>query len=315
MTVVITGMGGLLGGELATQARRLGHRVVGVVRRPDPASAGLADQLVIEDLAVGTRQDWRSLAGEAVVFHLAADTRIYGPGAGFQRDNVCATMAACDIARQTGGRLVFFSSSAVYSGPGTTYPISALEENSAVQPVTAYGRSKKAAEECITRAGVSAMVLRIFGVLSERLVTRPARGNLVQAIVRSLRTGEELVLGIDPAGRPAVRDYVLDEDVCRLALAAGGILAGEKPALPRTRIVNLCTGVPTGTRDMVEAAQAATGRRLAVRFEPRPSGENVVMVGEVSALQRTFGFVPPSRVREFWTRMEAVGLAPCPLAG
>ncbi len=310
MTVVITGIGGLLGGELAGQARRLGHRVVGLARRADPVLAGLTDELVIEDLAVGTGPNWRSLAGEAVVYHLAADTRIHEAGGDFYRDNVRTTVAACDIARQTGGRLVFFSSSAVYSGRGTTHPVTPLVESAATHPATAYGRSKKAAEELIAQSGVAAMVLRIFAVLSERLITRPARGNLVQAIARSLCTGEELMLGIGASGRPAVRDYVLDEDVCRFALRAGEILAREEEASFSTRILNLGTGVPTSTREMAQGAQAAAGRTFPIRFEPRRSTENEVMVSDVTALGKVLGSAPRSRVSEFWKRVATGGLAP-----
>ncbi len=308
MTTVITGIGGLLGRELASQARRIGHRVIGVARRPHPDLAGLADQLVIEDLAIGTRQDWRVLAGEAVVFHLAADTQIYGSGEGFQRDNVRTTISACDIARQTGGRLVFFSSSAVYSGPGTIHPVTALSEHAATQPASTYGRSKKAAEAFIAQAGLSAMVLRIFGVLSERLITQPARGNLVQAIARSLDTGEEVTLGIDAAGRSAVRDYVMDEDVCSLALRAGEILVGGEAVSHRTRIVNICTGIPTSTLELADAAQTAAGRTFPLRLEKRRSNENGVMLGDTATLQSMFGYVPPSRVHEFWERVAARAL-------
>ncbi len=302
MNVIITSIGGLLGRELAIQARRLGHRVIGLARRFDSAYAGLADEWVIEDLACGTGQDWRSVAGEAVVYHLAADTRIYGDGEGFYRDNVRATATACDIARQTGGRLVFFSSGAVYSGEGTSYPLTPLTEHSVTNPVIAYGRSKKAAEELIAGSGISAVVLRIFGVLSERLVMQSARGNLVQAIEHSLRTGEELVLGIDSVGRVAVRDYVLAEDVCGVALRAGALLAHETSALGATQFVNLCTGVPTSTWEMAQIAQVATGKMFPIRFESRGSTESEVMVGDGAALQRLLGVAPRSRVREFWER-------------
>ncbi len=313
MTIVITGIGGLLGGELAAQARRLGHRVIGLTRRPDPTRAGLADELVIEDLAAGTRPDWHWVAGEAVVFHLAADTQIYGPGDGFQRDNVCATISACEIARQTGGRLVFFSSSAVYAGRGTSYPVTVLKECADTNPATAYGRSKKAAEEYIAQTGMAAIVLRLFGVLSERLAARPPRGNLVQAIMNSLGTGEELTLGLDAAGRPGVRDYVLDEDICRLALQAGEMLTSGNSMSLGTQTLNLCTGVPTSTRDLAELAQAVTGRKFGLRFTRRHSEENEVMVGDVTALRRALGFVPRSRIREFWERVGAVVSAPGPM--
>ena len=186
MTVIITGAGGLLGHRLAHEARRAGHRVVGLGRAAQPPPGLACDEWRAGDLTVPwmLRQDWVRYAG-APVFHLAADTRIYQPRRDFARDNVAATEAAIAIARQTGGRLVFFSSSAVYSGPRTRRPLQLLSEGDETATATDYGRSKLAAEMVVRRAGVDAVVLRLFGELSERLAELPDRGNLVQAIVRA----------------------------------------------------------------------------------------------------------------------------------
>lgn len=295
MKLIVTGAGGLLGEPVVRLARSLGHEVVGVVRRSDVPMARLVDELVVTDLASDTaaRLDWRHHAGAAVI-HLAGETQIHADR-DFVGANLATTAAACRIARQTGGRLVFLSSSAVYSGPVTRYPVRHLHESDETEPTTAYGRSKKAAEDMIRRESNDAVILRLFSVLSPRLAEVPDRGHLVQAILRALAMGSPVVLRVDRAGRPAVRDYLQDGEV------AQGILATL--ALPRAtsaRVFNLCSGVGTDAREMVAFAGEAAGREIDVRLEPETGPANAVMVGDTGARRAAFGQVRPSRVREFW---------------
>lgn len=308
MTVIITGAGGLLGHRLADEAHRAGHRVVGLGRAAQPPPGLACDEWLAGDLTDPRmlRQDWIRYAA-APVFHLAADTRIYQRGRNFARDNVAATEAATAIARQTGGRLVFFSSSAVYSGARTRRPAQLLSESDETVPATEYGRSKHAAEMAVRRAGVDAVVLRLFGVLSERLAVLPDRGNLVQAILRSWRSGGEVRLAVDETGAPAIRDYAHEEDVCRCALAA---LAWPRAATePIT--VNLCTGEGISTADMAEVAGRALGRTWRLRTDSLPDAVSPVMVGDPTMLRSRLGWVPRNRTAEFWTRLRTT-LAPIP---
>ena len=306
MSVIITGAGGLLGYRLAAEARRAGHETIGIGRAVHPPAGLACDHWISCDLA-----DPRLLLHGcaafrgAAVFHLAADTRIYRPGRDFVRDNVTATGTACAMAHRTGGRLVFFSSAAVYSGPRTRPPVSLLAEQDETLPATAYGGTKLAAEAVIRRSGVDAVVLRLFGVLSERLAGVPERGNLVQAILRAHRTGGEVALATDPGGETPVLDYMMDDDVCRCAL---DLLDCAAPTPP---VLNLCTGVGTSVAEMVAAAGRAAGKEIRVRCEPPAGATNAVMVGDPSVLRQRLGRVPANRVQEFWARMFS-GRGPAP---
>lgn len=308
MTVIITGAGGLLGHRLVETAQRAGHRVVGLGRTAQPPPGLACDDWLAGDLTDPRtiQQDWDRFAG-APVFHLAADTQIYEPGRDFARANIATTEAAVAIARRTGGRLVCFSSSAVYSGPSTRRPLQGLSERDETSPATDYGRSKLAAEIAVRRAGVDAVVLRLFGVLSERLAAWPDRGNLVQAIIRAWRTGGELGLAVDETGAPAVRDYVDEEDVCRCALAA---LAWPRSATEPTT-VNVCTGDGVSTLDMAAAAGRALGRTWRLRRDSLPGAVSPVMVGDPTMLRSLLGWVPRNRTAEFWERLRTT-LAPVP---
>ncbi len=298
MSVIITGAGGLLGWHLVTAARRAGQETIGIGRSGQAPAGLVCDHWISGDLADSAllQHNWSEFKG-AAVFHLAANTRIYESGRDFTRDNIVSTETACAIAQRTGGRLIFFSSSAVYSGPRTNRPVALLRENDTTEPTSAYGCSKLAAEAVIKRADVGAVIFRLFGVLSVRLAVVPERGNLVQAILRAQRTGQEVRLAIDPEEQSPVRDYVLASDVCRFILA----LMACPARVPS--VLNLCTGVGTSTAEMVELAGRAAGVNLRVRFERQSSAYNSVMVGDPAGIKQLLGSAPASRVQEFWERM------------
>lgn len=300
MKVIITGAGGLLGRRLVAEAWNAGHEPVGIGRAPQPPTDLACEHWIAGDLADPRllEHNWSAYQG-APVFHLAGDTRVYQTGRDFARDNLATTRTACAIARRTGGRLVFFSSAAVYSGPRTRRPVAALRESDETRPTGDYGRTKWAAEELIRRAGVDAVVLRLFGVLSERLVDLPDRGNLVQAIVRARQTGTEMVLATDGHGEPMVRDYVLEEDICRCALAA--LTLNRDSTHPQT--VNVCTGEATTTYRMLEIAARAGGRAIPCRVAGQPTTVNPVMLGDPTLLKKLLRRIPANRVAEFWARI------------
>jgi nucleoside-diphosphate-sugar epimerase len=298
--MIITGAGGLLGRHLAEELHQEGHQVTGIGRSPRPPPDLACDRWISADLADSHLRghDWTAYRG-APVFHLAGEIRIYESGRDFHRDNVATTETACAIAQRTGGRLVFFSSAAVYSGPRTHRPVTALRETDETVPDGDYGRTKLAAEDLIRRTGVDAVVLRLFGVLSHRLAGLPDRGNLVQAIVRAWQTGTEVAISTDALGEPPVRDYVLARDVCRCAHAA--LTWTHSSASPLT--VNICTGEATTTAQMVRLAAEAAGRTIPCRLTTPARAVNPVMLGDPSLLRKLTGGVPANQVGEFWVRL------------
>lgn len=298
MRLIITGAGGLLGRRLAEIAHRNGCEVLGLGRAPAPFGWTTGEWLSADLCHPATlRRDWTTHRG-AVVCHLAADTQVHDLTRDFRRDLV-ATETACAIARRTGGRLISISSSAVYSGEGTRYPVALLHEDNETNPPTAYGRAKRAAEDLVLGAGLDAVVFRLFGVLSDRFATVPDRGNLVQAILGAIHTGATLTLKTDGQGRPPLRDYAMDEDICAGILEAA---ASVRDLGAGGRTFNLCTGVATSTVELVQMAGEGAGQNLPVQLEPKLGAENAVMVGDPAALKNWLGWAPASRVREFWAR-------------
>ena len=183
--VVVTGVAGFIGSQLAGALLDLGHEVVGIDAftasySPAAKRANVAEllerpgfRLVEGDLAEAPLD--ALLEGSAAVFHEAAQAGVrssWGPEfATYVRDNVVATQRLLEACVRTGvPRLVAASSSSVY-GDAPTYPTT---EESRTRPVSPYGVTKLAAEHlCLAYAqpGVSDLTvaaLRYFTVYGPR---------------------------------------------------------------------------------------------------------------------------------------------------
>jgi dTDP-4-dehydrorhamnose reductase len=155
----VTGLGGLLGGELGRRARALGWSVGGI--------AG-ARELDIRD-AAGVRSAVRAAAPDVVV-HTA-----------YRHDDasviVDGTRAVAQAAAAVGARLVHLSTDLVFSGAQER----PLTERDEPDPIVAYGAAKLAAERLCPRDALVVRTSLLYGgdVLSrhERAILAAADGD------------------------------------------------------------------------------------------------------------------------------------------
>jgi dTDP-4-dehydrorhamnose reductase len=136
----ITGLAGLLGGELAARAE--GWSVAGsVFERPGPPGVEAVRLDVRDELAVRA-----ALRGADVVVHTA-----------YRQDDEAITVdGAAVVARAAPGRLIHLSTDVIFSGaPGRP-----LREEDVPDPVTDYGRWKARAEALVLAARPDALVVR-----------------------------------------------------------------------------------------------------------------------------------------------------------
>lgn len=224
MKVLITGASGFIGRRLAAELVRRGHEVAALVRKTSRTAPleTIPVALVVGDLS-NPASLGPAVAGRDVVFHLAGVVQAVDE-ADFQAANVAGTrnlVEACLGIAATIRRFVFVSSIAA-AGPNATDRPAAEDEPP--RPVSAYGRSKLAAERLVLEAGdrLPATIVRPPNVLG------PGSKELRMA-ARLLRWRISPAIGDD---RP--RTSLVDVD----DLAEALILAAEKPAaLGRTYYV------------------------------------------------------------------------------
>jgi dihydroflavonol-4-reductase len=141
--IAVTGANGFIGRNVVGHLHDAGWEVRAIVRpgRRCPVPAGVelvATEFVAADLV-------RAAAGAQAIVHAAGRTRA-ATAQQFQAANIDVTRQVVEAAVELGARLVHVSSQAA-GGPGT--PEHPRSEDDLPCPLTAYGRSKLAAEEVV----------------------------------------------------------------------------------------------------------------------------------------------------------------------
>ncbi len=269
MRVLVTGGTGFVGGAVAGELRDHGHDVL-VLSRSGQVSADLTD-------AVATAKALAPLEIEGVC-HLAALTSVrdsFADPAAYFATNDTATRHLLDQLPE-GVPFVLASTSAVY---GSARP-GKLREDMPANPENPYAASKLAAEEAVTAKG--GVVLRCFNVAGSyagRPDPDPTR--IISAALRAAAgMSTEVFLNGDGS---AVREFTHVTDVARafrLALEA-----------PKPGILNVGTGQGHTMMEVVRAAEAVTGRPIAVMHRP-PAAEAHTLVSDPTRIREQLGWQP-----------------------
>ena len=313
MKALVTGASGFIGRRLASTLARRGHEVACLVRKTSKTACldGLPVELIVGDLGDPGSLD-AAVAGRDWVFHLAGVVQAAGES-DFEAANVEGTrnlVGAC--LRQAPGlqRFVFVSSIAA-AGPSA--PDRPGTETDEPRPVTAYGRSKLAAEGVVmeTARRLPATIVRPPNVLG------PGSKELERAIAIVRK-------GIFPAigdGRPRTSLIDVDDLVEALILAASNVRSigqtyyvtdgrayawpeitaalAEELGVGRARIrIRVPHGAQILAARFAEAAARLTGKPPALTRDIVRAGRDHFWIYDGSKIERELGFRPRSTMRD-----------------
>jgi len=264
MKVLVTGATGFVGGHLAEALRRRGDEVTALARSASKAAAlaPLGVRVVPGDLHDRAALQ-RAAEGQDVVYHVAGVVAARSE-ADFMVANRDGTRNLVEALGQMGtGRLVLVSSMAAI---GPTIKGRPLRGDEAPRPVTAYGRSKLAAEQAVTASALPWTIVR------PPMVYGP-RDQEVLKVFRLARFGVAPVLGDGSQELSAVHGG---------DLAEGLIAAGTTVAAAGRAYYACHPEVFTGA-DMARAVGRAMGKSPAVIRIPATIGRGVLMLTEAAA--------------------------------
>ena len=264
MKTLVTGATGFVGSHLAEALRRRGDEVTALARSAAKAAAlePLGVRVVSGDLHDRAALE-RAVEGQDVVYHVAGLVAARTEPA-CQAANRDGTRHVVEAAARAGaGRLVFVSSMAAAGPTARGRP---LRGDEPPRPVTAYGRSKLAAEAVVTGSRLAWTIVR------PPMVYGP-RDQEVLKVFRLARVGLAPVLGDGTQELSAVHGADLAD-----ALVAAGTTAGAVGHTYYACHPEVFTGA-----EMALAVGRAMGKRLAVIRIPAAIGRGVLRVTEAAA--------------------------------
>jgi dihydroflavonol-4-reductase len=144
--IVITGIAGFVGGNLARILFSQGHEVKGLIHRDRRAVEGLDIQLIEGDL-LDAQSLKRAFQGAEVVYHLAASISLTGDSPQMEAVNVIGTRNVVEACLECGvRRLVHCSSIHAFAQTPLNVPLDETRPLALARHHPAYDRSKAAGE-------------------------------------------------------------------------------------------------------------------------------------------------------------------------
>ncbi|HTL46023.1 MAG TPA: UDP-glucose 4-epimerase GalE [Vicinamibacterales bacterium] len=302
--VVVTGGAGYIGSHAVRALRALGVDVVvydNLVAGHRAAVALAGARLEVGDIhdTARLRQVIEQSEADAVM-HFAAwlsvGDSVRDP-IGYYRNNVTGALSVLEAMAGGGAKYFIFSSTAATFGNPIETPIT---EGHPQHPINAYGETKLAVERALphfeTAYGLKWTALRYFnaagadpdGILGED--HDPEIHVIPRAIDAALGRGRFAIYGTDydtPDGT-CLRDYVHVTDLASAhVLALNALRAGGA-----STAFNLGNGRPTSVRQVVDAVERVTGRKVPAGIEGRRAGDPAVLYASSEKIRHELGWNP-----------------------
>nr|WP_255683516.1 UDP-glucose 4-epimerase GalE [Luteimonas sp. MHLX1A] len=229
----------------------------------------------------------RSLVGESVQQPLA-----------YYQNNVAGTLNLLQAMQRHGvDRIVFSSTAAVFGEPVAA----TIDEDHPKTPINPYGASKLMVERMLADAaqayGLRSVTLRYFNAAGASAdgdigEAHTPETHLIPNVLRAaLGDGSRLkVFGDDwptPDGT-CVRDYIHVDDLAQAHWLALDHMAAHGGA----HAFNLGNGRGFSVREVIAAAEAASGRTVAFDIAPRRAGDPAVLVAASDRARQVLGWAP-----------------------
>lgn len=297
-TVLVTGAAGFIGGHVCGALLDAGFEVRGVDnfdpfydRRIKESAVAELDRRDGFSLVEADIRDAGAMARAVeacdLAVHLAARAgvrpSIQDPGL-YASINVEGTVRMLEACRQAGvRRFVFGSSSSVY---GDTTPVPFREDASAVDPVSPYAATKRAAElMCQVYAGLHGFriaALRFFTVYGPR--QRPDLA--IHKFTRLLAEGRPIEQFGDGSSE---RDYTHIDDIVQGVLGALRWTRSDEPAY---EVFNLGESRTVRLDYLVELIGRALGVTPVIELRPPQPGDVRRTCADITKARRRLGYAP-----------------------
>lgn len=281
---------GFIGRHVALLLARRGHSVVIADRLPPTSTFpdDVVGKISWRPLQLASA-NWDSLVAEADVVHHYAWTSLPATAdadpIGDYHANVTSTLSLLEaLRRRGGGRIVFSSSGGTVYGKLHRIPVA---EDHPLQPITAYGAGKVAAEVYLglyrSMHGMDCRIARIANPYGAGQNFARGQGAATKFLHHAL-TNRPIVIWGDGE---IVRDYVHILDVANALVSLS-----LEPRLDEFYTFNIGSGHGVSLNSIILELQEHLGKRLDVRNEPARPFDVPVSILDISRAQKVLKWEP-----------------------
>ena len=302
MKILITGGAGYIGSITARKLAEAGMEPIIY----DSLEKGHREAVGDIELVIGETQDWKFLTNILrdkkikAVIHFAAyiemgesmkNPQKYFYNNGFGTLNLLKAMLKVGV-----NKLVFSSSAGVYGQP-KEIPI---KESAVKQPGNPYGETKKMVEDILGWYSkvydFRSISLRYFNAAGAMLdgslgENHQPETHLIPNILKAVLADREFKLFGDDYPTPdgtCVRDYIHVLDLADAHIKALNVLNEEH----KTDVYNLGRGKGFSNKQIIEAVEKTTGKKVKIKQEPRRLGDVAELVADSTKFQKEFSWQP-----------------------
>lgn len=217
----------------------------------------------------------------------------------YYQNNVRSTITLLEVMKENNVNNIIFSSTAATYGMANE---DLLTENSVVQPINPYGRSKLMIEwileDYANSSDLNYVILRYFNAAGAHEDGRIGENHnpethLIPIILQHL-LGERENISIFGSDYPTpdgtcIRDYIHVTDLAQAhLLSLNALLAGQV----EKEIFNLGNGAGYSVMEVIKMCEAVTTRQATVLKADRREGDPAKLVASSSKIERTLGWKP-----------------------
>jgi UDP-glucose 4-epimerase len=301
--ILVTGGAGYIGSHLVRQLGEADRRVVVL----DNLSTGFKEAVLYGKLVIGDTGD-RELVSRVLseydidtVIHFAAHTVVPESVANplkYYSNNTCKTRTLLECCVENGVKhFVFSSTAAVYGIPAAPF----ASEDTLTVPINPYGTSKLMSEWMLRDLAAATelryVILRYFNVAGSdpqcRIGQSTRNATLLIKVACEVALGRRATLSIFGTDYPThdgtgVRDYIHVEDLAKAHLKALDYLKRGGQSI----ILNCGYGHGYSVREVVNAVERVSGRKLNVCEQARRPGDPPTLVAAAARIRQALGWTP-----------------------
>ena len=303
LNILVAGGAGYIGTHMVNALLKSGHNPITV----DNLATGHQELLpggefILGDIADVTLMDqvFNAHAIDAVM-HFAAFIEVgesVNDPLKYHTNNVAATtyLLRCMLKNNV-NRIIFSSSAAVYGEPQYT----PIDESHQLEPTSPYGRTKHyietVLEDCSVAHGLEYISLRYFNAAgADPSATigelhRPESHLIPLVLEAAIGRRDHIKLfgtDYDTSDGTCIRDYIHVDDLVNAHLLCLHRLMNDGGS----RVYNLGNSIGHSVREVIDAAEKVTGKKIVVKEVNRRSGDPAVLIAGSERIRLELGWIP-----------------------